>query len=245
MVPVLSYGRTPVRRVGGESVRAVRHAGGVRVAVFPPGPWRGDFVSMLMSALLVAGVAAGATVWFSYHPAPLARYAATVWPLAVLLLFFLAVLSVAYDEAYRQVEFEVDADDLVRLSFGPFGVRRRHWSTESIVAVRVARHVSGSHPRVVLLTNDGRGHDLFVPGASSALSPRAEQVAAQLRQALRLPPVRNSAPHVRRALRPRLVRRHPFPSGEAVRRASYGPVNCSNCSCPRPTGVRRGCGGCG
>ena len=56
---------------------------------------------------------------------PLASYLATVWPLGVVLVFFLGMLAVAYDDAYRQVEFEIDSDELTRLSFGPFGVRRR------------------------------------------------------------------------------------------------------------------------
>jgi hypothetical protein len=141
---------------------------------------------MLMSCVLVAGVAAAATVWFSYHPAPLARYAATVWPLAVLLLFFLLMLAAAYDASYRRVDFEVDEDELVRVSVGPLGVRQRRWDRRSVVAVRVVRHVSGSHPRVVLVTSDRRSHDLLCPGASGALRGHAEQVAAQLRRALRL-----------------------------------------------------------
>src|SRR5687767_3892544 len=119
MVPVLSYGRAPTSRVGAEHVRLTRHPGGVRVAVFPPGPYRGDFLPVLLGALLIAGVWAGATVWFSFHPVPVARYAGAVWPLALLLAFFLGMLAVAYDEAFRQVEFEVDDGELLRQSFGP------------------------------------------------------------------------------------------------------------------------------
>jgi hypothetical protein len=183
MVPVLSYDRAPARPEGGESVRVTRHAGGVRVSVFAPGPYRGDFLSVLLGNVVLAGVWAAATVWYAYHPVSLVRYAGAVWPLGLLLLCFLGMLAVAYDQALRQVEFEVEGGELLRLSYGPFGVRRRRWDTTSARAVKVVRHVSGSHPRVVLITGNGRT-EIYSPGTSSALSREAEQLAGHLRLAL-------------------------------------------------------------
>jgi hypothetical protein len=185
-VPVLAYGRSPARRVGGEPVRTLHTHGGTTVAVFPPGAWRGDFLSVFLGALLVAGVLTAATVWYSYHPVPLARYVAALWPLGVVLVFFLGMLAAAYDDAYRQVEFEVDGDELVRLSFGPFGVWQRRWARSDVRAVRVECHISGSHPRVVIVTTDGRRHDVFCPGGARGLREDAELVARHLAQAIGL-----------------------------------------------------------
>lgn len=191
-IPVLCYGRGPACRAAGEHVRTVLdprgHGGGggaATVAVFPPGARRCDFVSTLLGALFVAGILTAATVYFHYHPAPLSRYLAMLWPLLFLLAFFLAMLAVAYDQACRQVEFEIDPDEVVRLSFGPFGVRRRRWARTSVVDVTVVCHVSGSHPRVVLRTADRRRHDLLCPGAAGGLRDHAEDVAQHLRRALR------------------------------------------------------------
>ena len=184
VAPVLCYRDGPASRRGVESVRTVREGDRLRVAVFPPGPYRGDFAPLLMSALLVAFVAAGATVWFSFHPAPLSRYVAAVWPLGLILLYFLAMLAVAYDEAYRHVEFEVDGDTLVRTSYGAFGVRRKTWERGAVRRVAVVTHISGSHPRVVLVMADGRARDVLCPGASGALRAGAEQVARHLRLTL-------------------------------------------------------------
>lgn len=186
MVPVLPYGRAPARPDCGESVRVTRHPGGVRVSVFAPGPYRGDFLSVLLGNVLVAGVWAAATVWYAFHPVPLARYAAAVWPLGLLLLCFLGMLAVAYDAAFRQFEFEVDGGELVRLSYGPFGVRRRRWDATSARAVKVVRHVSGSHPRVVLIMGNGHRSEIYSPGTSSTLSREAEQLAGHLSLALGL-----------------------------------------------------------
>ena len=186
VIPILCYGRAPARPLGGEHVRTVRAPDGSLVAVFPSGVRRGEFVGILMGALLVAGVLTGATVHFWRHPVPLANYVAAAWPLALVLLFFLGMLTVAYDEASRQVEFEVDAEEIVRLSFGPFGVRRQRWDLESVRDVRVESHISGSHPRVVLVTTSGRRHDVLNPGAAGALREDAEHVARLLRKALAL-----------------------------------------------------------
>jgi hypothetical protein len=184
--PVLAYGRAPARPEAGEAVRTLRSRGRTTVAVFPRGARRSDFISTLAGALLVAGVLTAATVRSWYHPVPLASYLAAVWPLGVVLLFFLGMLAVAYDDAYRQVEFEIDSDELTRVSFGPFGVRRRRWDRSAIRSVRVESHVSGTHPRVVMLTADGRRHDVLCPGAAGAMREDAERVSRQLSLALAL-----------------------------------------------------------
>ena len=178
--PVLGYGRAPARPEAGEAVRTLRSRGGTTVAVFPRGARRSDFVSILAGALFVASVLTAASIHSWFHPVPLARYLATVWPLGAVMLFFLGMLAVAYDDAYRQVEFEIDADDVTRLSYGPFGVRRRRWDRSTIRTVRVESHISGTHPRVVMVTTDGRRHDVLCPGAAGAMREDAEIVARQL-----------------------------------------------------------------
>jgi hypothetical protein len=183
---VLAYGRAPARPEAGEAVRTLRSRGGTTVAVFPRGARRSDFISTLAGALFVAGVLTAATVRSFYHPPALANYLATVWPLGAVLLFFLGMLAVAYDDAYRQVEFEIDADDVTRLSYGPFGVRRRRWDRSSVRSVRVVSHISGTHPRVVMVTADGRRHDVLCPGAAGAMREDAERVARQLSLAMGL-----------------------------------------------------------
>jgi hypothetical protein len=185
-LPILAYGRSPARRLAGEPVRTLRGQGGTTVAVFARGARRSDFLSVLSGALLVAGILTAATVRFWHHPVPLERYVAALWPLGAVLLFFLGMLAAAYDDAYRQVEFEVDADEVVRLSFGPFGVRRRRWDRSAVREVRVECHVSGSHPRVVMVTADGRAHDVLCPGAARGLRDDAELAARHLSQAIGL-----------------------------------------------------------
>ena len=183
--PILCYGRAPVTPSSRERVRTVRTGGRTTVAVFPPGPRRCDFVSVLAGALLVAGMLAAATLWFSRHPVPLARYAASLWPLAAMLAFFLVLLAFAWDEACRQVEFDVDADQITRTSVGPFGIRRRTWDRRAVLDVRVECHISGSHPRVVFDTDDGRRHVVLSPGAAHKLRDDMEDAARHLRVALR------------------------------------------------------------
>jgi hypothetical protein len=165
-------------------VRTVPRGLGTTVAVFPRGARRSDFLSALASALFIAGILTVATVRFWYHPAPLARYLAAVWPLGAVLLFFLGMLAVAYDDAYRQVEFEVEGDDLWRVSFGPFGVRRRRWDRRQIRQVRVESHVTGTHPRVVMVMADGSRHDVLCPGAAGGLRADAQLVARHLAVAI-------------------------------------------------------------
>jgi len=184
--PVLGYGRAPARPEAGEAVRTLRSRGGTTVAVFPRGARRSDFVSILAGALFVASVLTAASIHSWFHPVPLARYLATVWPLGAVMLFFLGMLAVAYDDAYRQVEFEIDADDVTRLSYGPFGVRRCRWDRSGIRFVRVESHISGTHPRVVMITADGRRHDVLCPGAAGAMREDAERVARQLSAAIGL-----------------------------------------------------------
>jgi hypothetical protein len=82
------------------------------------------------------------------------------------------------------VEFEVDGEDLWRLSFGPFGVRRRRWDRRAVRAVRVECHVSGTHPRVLLVMADGRRHDVLCPGAAGGLRADAQLVARHLAVAI-------------------------------------------------------------
>ena len=184
--PILCYGRAPAGRVHREAVRSIRDGGRTTVAVFPPGARRSDLLSAFTSALLTAGVLSGGTLHFWHHPVPFARFVAAVWPLALMLLFFLGMLIVAYDAACRQVEFEVDGEEIVRLSFGPFGVRRRRWSLSAVADVRVVCHVSGTHSRVVLVAPDGRRDDLLCPGPAGGLREHAEEVAAELRAAIGL-----------------------------------------------------------
>ena len=186
ITPVLAYGRAPARREAGEAVRTLRGRDGTTVAVFPRGARRSDFVSTLACSLFVAGILTAATVRSWHRPLPLTGYLATVWPLAAVLLFLLGMLTVAYDDAYRQVEFEVDGDEISRVSFGPFGVRRRRWDRNAVRDVRVECHVSGTHPRVVMIMKDGRRHDVLCPGAAGAMREDAERVARHLSQAIGL-----------------------------------------------------------
>ena len=183
-VPLLSYGRASARRLASERLRTLRGPDGTTVAVFPAGIRASDFLPLLMSALLVSGILTAAALHFWHHPVPLGRFLAAVWPLGAVLLFLLGMLAVAFDEAHRQVEFEIDGCEIVRLSFGPFGRRRRHWDRAAVRGVVVETHVSGTHPRVVLVLVDGKRHELLNPGAAGALRAHAEDVARNLRQAL-------------------------------------------------------------
>ena len=183
-IPLLSYGRVPARRLASERLRTLRGPDGTTVAVFPAGIRAGDFLPLLLSATLVSVISTSAGIHFWHHPVPLERFVAAVWPLGVVLLFLLGMLAVAFDEAHRQVEFEVHACEIVRVSFGPFGPRRRHWDRAAVRGVVVESHVSGTHPRVVLVLVDGKRHDLLNPGAAGALRVHAEEAARHLRQAL-------------------------------------------------------------